>query len=328
MQPKPLEYIYPGLIAAQAIHAAVKFRIPDLLASGAKSAPELAAECGAHAPTLERLLRALTSIEMFQRMPDGRYKNSPGTEILRRDHPQSLWAEGMFLPAAFLWRAIGDLAESVRTGEAAFDRVHGQNFFAYLAEHPEDAAVYNRVMTQEVLWTTPALLRACDFSRFKQLVDVGGGYGLFLSNVLSATPRLQGVLFDQPQVVAGAKDFLKGDLAARTKILPGSFFESIPAGGDAYVLRKIIHDWDDAEAVKILSNVRAAMGDSATLLIVEGLIDSATRPVGLTDLTMLVLHGGRERTEGDFRKLVQSAGFSLDRVIPAGTYSVMECRPA
>lgn len=319
-----LDYIYPGILAAQAIHAAVKFRIPDLLSSGPKSASELATECGAHPPTLERLLRALTSIEMFQRLPDGRYRNSPGTEILRRDHPQSLWAEGVFLPAPFLWRPLGELEESVRTGEAAFDRAFGQGFFPYLAEHPEEAAVFNRVMTQEILWTTPVLLRAYDFSRFNRLVDVGGGHGVFLSHVLAAVPKLEGVLFDQSKVVAGAKDSFKGEMARRTTILSGSFFESIPEGADAYVLRRIIHDWQDDEAAKILSNVRAAMQPNATLLIVEGLIDSAARPAGLMDLMMLVL-GGKERTEAEFQELVQNAGFSLNRVVPAGAYSVIEC---
>jgi len=325
MPPKALDYIYPGILAAQAIHAAVKFRIPDLLASGPKSAAELAAECGAHASTLERLLRALTSIEMFQRLPDGRYKNSPGTDILRRDHPQSLWAEGVFLPASFIWRSVGELEESVRTGEAAFDRVFGQGFFPYLAEHPEEAAVFNRVMTQEILWTTPALLKAYDFSRFNRLVDVGGGNGVFLSHVLAAVPKLEGVLLDQPQVAAGAKDTFKGDVARRATISSGSFFDSVPEGGDAYLLRRIIHDWQDDEAVKILLNVRAAMKPGGTLLIVEGLIDSPTRPVGIMDLMMLVL-GGRERTEAEFRELVQNAGFSLNRVVPAGAYSVIECK--
>jgi hypothetical protein len=322
----PMQYIYPGILAAQAIHAAVQFNLPELLASGPKSSAELAAKCGAHGPTLERLLRALTSIEVFQKMPDGRYRNTPLTDILRVDHPQSLRAEGMFLPAPFMWRPLGELVESVRTGETAFDRVFGQGFFTYLAEHSEDAAVFNRVMTQDILWATPALLKAYDFSRFKQLTDVGGGFGVFLSHILSATPKLEGVLFDQQEVVAGARDYLKGDVAARIRIVPGSFFDSIPEGSDAYLLRRIIHDWKDGEAVKILSNVRAAMKPGCTLLIVEGLIDSPTRPVGLMDLMMLVL-GGVERTVSEFGKLVEAAGFCLDRVIPAGTYSVIECKP-
>src|ERR1700677_1934365 len=327
MPTSPMQYIFPGIIAAQAIHAAVEFNLPDLLASGPKSSAELAAECGAHAPTMERLLRALTSIEMFQRLPDGCYRNTPLSDILRADHPQSLRAEGMFLPGPFIWRPLGQLVESVRTGEAAFDQVFGQNFFAYLAEHPQEAVVFNRVMTQDVLWTTPSLLRAYDFSRFRQLTDVGGGFGVLLSHILSATPKLEGVLFDEQQVVAGARDYLKGDVAARIRIVPGSFFDSIPGGSDAYLLRRIIHDWQDDEAVKILSNVRAAMQPNATLLIVEGLIDSATRPVGLMDLMMLVL-GGRERTEADFHALLKSTGFSVSRIIPAGAYSLIECHPS
>jgi hypothetical protein len=324
---RPLEYIYPGILAAQAIHTAVKFRVPDLLASGPKTVAELASACGAHAPTLERLLRALTSIEMFQRTPDGRYRNSPLTEVLRSDHPQSLRSEGMFLPAPFLWAPLGELSESVRTGEPAFERVFGQSFFSYLGDHPDEAAVFDRVMTQEIIWTTPALLRAYDFSRFKQLVDVGGGQGVFLSNILAATPQLQGVLFDQPQVVAEARELLKGTVAARVKIVGGSFFDLVPEGGDAYVLRRVIHDWEDEDAVKILGNVRLAMGRDGTLLLVENLIDSAVRPAGLMDLMMLVL-GGRERTEADFRSLLQSAGFSLSRVIPAGAYCLIECHLA
>ena len=149
---------------------------------------------------------------------------------------------------------------------------------------------------------------------------------MLLSHILSATPKLEGVLFDQRQVVEGARDFLKGDVAARTTIVHGSFFDSVPEGSDAYLLRRIIHDWKDAEAVKILSNVRAAMKADGTLLLIESLIDSAARPAGLMDLMMLVL-GGVERTASEFEKLVETAGFSLDRVIPAGTYSVIECRP-
>jgi hypothetical protein len=327
MPAKPLEYIYPGILAAQAIHAAVRFRIPDLLASGPKTVSELASACSAHEPTLDRLLRALTTMEMFVRAPDGRYSNSPQTEVLRTDHPLSLRSQGMFMPAPFMWLPLGELYESVRTGEPAFERQFGQSFFAYLAGHPDDAANFNRVMTQEIMWTTPALLRAYDFSRFRLLVDVGGGQGVFLSNVLASTPGLHGTLFDQPNVVAEAKEFLKGEIAARATIVGGSFFEVVPKGGDVYLLRRIIHDWEDEDAGRILSNVRSAMGPDGTLLLVEGLLDSAVHPAGLMDLVMLVL-GGRERTEADFRSLLDSAGFALNRVIPAGTYSLIECHPA
>jgi hypothetical protein len=322
----PFQYIYPGLLAAQAIHAAAELRIPDLLASGPRTAAELASDCGAHEPTLERLLRALTSLDMFQRTPDGRYRNTPLSEVLRTDHPQSLRSEAMYLPAPFLWLPLGELAESVRTGEPAFERVFKQSFFEYLAGHPDEAAVFNRVMTQEIAWTTPALLKAYDFSRFKCLVDVGGGQGAFLRDLLAATPKLQGVLFDQPQVVAGADKLLKGDVAARMKIVGGSFFDGVPEGGDVYLLKRILHDWADKDAARILGNVRRVIGADGTLLLLESLVDSAAHPAGLTDMMMLVI-GGRERTQADFRLLLQSAGFSLSRIIPAGAASLIECLP-
>ncbi|MGB8029888.1 MAG: methyltransferase [Terracidiphilus sp.] len=327
MPTNPFQYIFPGIVAAQAIHAAVEFNIPDLLASGPKSSTELAAECGAYAPTLERLLRALTSIDMFQRLPDGRYRNTSLTDVLRADHPQSLKSEALFLPAPFMWRPLGELAESIRTGEAAFDRVYGQNLFEYLAGKPEESDAFNRVMAQEISWTTPALLRAYDFSRVKRLVDVGGGHGLFLSQILAASPKLEGVLFDQPQVVAVAEKHLKGEVAARIKIVKGSFFNSVPEGADAYLLKRILHDWNDQDAARILGNVRRAIPANGKLLLLESLVDSPVNPAGLTDLVMLVI-GGRERTEADFRSLLESSGFSLRRIVPVGPHSLLECQPA
>lgn len=172
MPTNPIEYIWPGIIAAQAIYVAAKLRIPDLLASGPKTSAELASDCGAHAPTLERLLRALASLEMFALNPDGRFRNTPLTESLRTEHPQSRRDDALFLPASFLWRPLGELYESVRTGEPAFERIFGKRFFEYLAGHADDAALFNTVMTQGIAWTTPALLAAYDFSRFDRLVDV------------------------------------------------------------------------------------------------------------------------------------------------------------
>jgi hypothetical protein len=240
----------------------------------------------------------------------------------------------MLLPAPFMWLPLGELCESVRTGEPAFERQYGQSFFAYLEGHPEDAANFNRVMAQEIMWTTPAVIRAYDFSRFNRLVDVGGGQGGFLRQVLTAVPNLRGVLFDQPKVVAEAKDLLKGEVAARIEMTGGSFFESVPRGGDAYLLRKVIHDWDDDDARKILGNVRSAMNPDATLLLLEGLADSAHGPAvapgpgGMMDIMMLVFFRGRERTENEFRSLLHSAGFTVNRFIPAGTYFLIECNPA
>jgi hypothetical protein len=326
MPTSPFQHIFPGIIVAQAVHTAVELRIPDFLASGPKTIAELATSCGAHEPTLERLLVALGTLEMFQQTTDGRYRNTPQTEVLRSDHPQSLRAVAMFLPAPYMWRALGEFSHAVRTGETAFDRASGTSFFEYLAEHPEEAAVFNRVMAQEIVWTTPALLKVYDFSRFKQLVDVGGGQGVFLSEILNATPNLRGVLFDQPQVVTEAEKRLKGNLTSRLKIVGGNFWDFVPEGADAYILKRIIHDWMDSDAARILGNVRRAISPDGTLLLVESLVDSLSHPAGLADLMMLVL-GGRERTQAGFRSLLQSSGFSLSRIIPLGTYSLIESHP-
>jgi hypothetical protein len=327
METDPLQYIFPGVIAAQAIHAAVKLRIPDLLAAGPKTLAELAEETGTHPPTLARLLRALASVDLFERTTEGSYQNTPFSEILCTDHPDSHHDGAMFLPAPFLWRPLGELTESVRTGEPSFNRIYGESFFEYLAGHAEDAALFNRVMTQGIAFTSPALLEAYDFSHFERLVDVGGGQGALLREILAATPRLHGVLFDLPKVVEGASEFLDGVFAERSEIVGGSFFDSVPAGADAYLLKGVIHDWGDDEAIQILSNVRKAIRPDGTLLLVESLVDSEERPAGLGDLLMLVI-GGRDRSETDIRTLLALAGFTQTRIIPAVACSIIESRRA
>jgi len=322
----PMGYIWPGIIAAQAIHAAAKLRIPDLLASGPKTIGELAAESGAHPPSLERLLRVLTGFEMFASSPDGRFQNTPLTERLRSDYPGSRRDSAKFLPAAFLWRPVGELYESVRTGEPAFQRIFGQSFFEYLNSHPDDAAVFNTAMTQGIAWTTPALLAAYDFSLFERLVDVGGGEGALLRDILVATPKLHGVLFDLPEVVARAPDILTGDIAVRCQIVGGNFFDSVPEGADAYVLKGVLHDWPDEEAARILRNTRRAIRPDGTVLLIEGVVDFGSRPVGPMELLMLVV-GGRERTQAEFQSLLAATGFSLTRIIPTEASSLIECHP-
>ncbi len=326
MPTSPLEYIWPGIVAAQAIHAASKLRIAEILDSGPRSAAELAAEAGADASALERLLRALGTLGILALTPDGKFANTPLSEQFSAGHPQSQRDTTLFLPAAFLWRPVGELYESVRTGEPAFPRIFGKSFFEYLDAHPEDATVFNAAMTQGIAFTSPALLAAYDFSRFRCVVDVGGGEGALLREILLATPGLGGILFDLPQTVARAGEVLTGDIAARCRIVGGSFFESVPEGGDLYVLKGVIHDWPDEDAVRILRTTRRATGPAGTLLLIENLVDSADRPVGVMELLMLVI-GGRERSTADFRSILGSSGFDIARIIPAGWSSLIECRP-
>jgi SAM-dependent methyltransferase len=321
-----MEYLWPGIVAAQAIYVAAKLRIPDLLASGPKTAAELAADCGAHPATLERLLRALGTLEMFERTADGCFRNTPFTEVLRASHPQSQRENALFLPAAFLWRPLGELEYSVRTGGASFERIFGQRFFDYLEGHAEDGALFHAVMTQGVAWTSPALVAAYDFSRFERLVDVGGGEGALLRDILSAAPGLRGVLFDLPQALARAPEVLTSEIAARCEIVGGDFFDSVPAGADAYLLKGIIHDWPDEDAARILRNTRRAIRPGGTLLLIENIVDSTLRRPGMMELLMLVL-GGCERTEADFRSLLASTGFAISRIIPSEASPVIECHP-
>jgi SAM-dependent methyltransferase len=181
-------------------------------------------------------------------------------------------------------------------------------------------------MTQGTQRSSEALPAAYDFSRFERLVDVGGGEGGLLRGILEATPRLHGVLFDLPSVVAGAASILKGEIAERCQIVGGDFFESVPGGADAYLMKGIIHDWPDDDAAKILRNTRRAIRPGGTLLLCESTVDSSSYPAGLMELLMLVL-GGRERSEAEFRALLAATGFSLTRVIPTEMHSLIECHP-
>jgi SAM-dependent methyltransferase len=268
-------------------------------------------------------LRALSTLGIFAITPDGRFCNTSLSDVLRADHPQSQRASAQFLPAAFLWRPLGELHETVRTGEPAFQRIFGQRFFDYLASHQDDAAAFNAAMTEGIGWTSSALLAAYDFSRFRLLVDVGGGEGALLRDIVSSTPGIRGVLFDLPQVVAGASAVLAGDVGARCQVVGGDFFNSVPESGDGYLLKGVIHDWPDQDAKRILQNTRRAMRPGATLLLIENVVD-AQRPVGMMELLMLVI-GGRERTEADFSALLAGAGFAITRIVPAEGTSVIEC---
>jgi SAM-dependent methyltransferase len=178
-------------------------------------------------------------------------------------------------------------------------------------------------MTEGISWTSSAVLAAYDFSRFRQLVDVGGGEGALLRDILSATPGTRAVLFDLPQVVSRASEILTGNIGARCQIVGGDFFNSIPEGGDAYILKGVIHDWPDEDAAKILRNTRRAMRLGGTLLLIENVVDGK-RPIGMMELLMLVI-GGRERTETDLRSLLAATGFAITRIVPAEGASVIEC---
>lgn len=325
-----MQFIWPGAMAAQAIYVAAKLGLADLLTEGPRSADELALATRAHGPSLRRLLRALTSLGVFAENAAGKFHNTDLSETLRTAHPETMRAWATFLGAPFLWRPWGELYQTVMTGQPAVDRVHGTSFWAYLAEHADDAAVFNAAMTAGSEMSVPWILKAYDFSRFERIVDVGGGHGALLSGILSANPKVRGILYDLPEVVAGAVAVRTGAVAARCEIRAGDFFHAVPAGADAYVLKGIIHDWNDDDALRILKNCRRAIKRDGRLLVIELVLKRSSQPdagQAFMDVLMLTLVGGRERAESAFRALLREAGFSLTSVIPTAGPSIIESQP-
>ena len=320
-----------GMMTPQAIHVAAKLGIADIVSKTPRTADELAAATNSHAPSLHRLLKFLASVGVFSEDATGRYQQTPLSDTLRSDNPVSLRGAFVAFGSAFLWRAFGELSATIATGQPAFNHVFGTSFFEYLAEHPEDAAAFNAAMSATSTTELPAIVAAYDFSQFESLVDVGGGGGALLHGILLANPKLRGVLFDQPSVVAGATPLLAGSIAPRCEVIGGDFFQTVPAGADGYLMRVVIHDWNDDDALKILRNCRHAIRDNGRLLLVESVLKPPNQPDPgrFNDLTMLVVApGGRERTDAEFRELLRSAGFSMLRVIPAtGLTSIIESEP-
>jgi hypothetical protein len=320
-----------GYQVSQALYVAATLGIADLLAGGPRSAEELAGQVGAHGPTLHRLLRLLASLGVFAEDDAGHFGLTPLAECLRSDAPGSQRDWAIMVCGPSFWASWGDLLTSVRTGEVAFPRVHGMDRWNYLARHPEEGAVFDAAMTANTALESEAVVGGYDFSAFGVVADVGGGAGGLLATLLAAHPSMRGILFDRLQVVAVAPALLaRAGVAERCEVVGGDFFESVPEGADAYVLKSVIHDWEDEQGVAILRTCRSAMADRATLLLVERVIrpGNAPDPAKFMDLLMLVMNGGRERTADDFARLLAAAGFRLANVTStASPLSIIEARP-
>jgi len=319
--------LWPGAIAVQAIYVGAKLALADLVASGPMSIEQLADATRTHRSSLSRLLRALSSLGIFVEDTEGCYRQTALSDTLRSDHPESVRPFAMMLGSHFVWTPSGALEDTVRTGEPSFERIYHAPFFEYLAGHSDEAAIFNAAMSSSPRYLA-AIVEAYDFSKFGRIVDVGGGHGLLLATILTACPRLHGVLYDLPAVVAGASALEQEPISQRSEIIGGDFFQGVPRGADAYLLKGIIHDWNDEAALKILKNCRQAIHPNGTLLLVETVLSRAADPSGaLMDMLMMVLTNGRERTESEFRSLLQEAGFSMVHVIRAGSASMIESRP-
>ena len=323
--------IISGFWISRAVYIAAKLGIPDQLKHSPKTANDLAADTGTHAPSLYRVLRALAGVAVFAEDSKGRFSLTPISETLLSDSPGSVRAFAMTELGEEHYPAWGDLMHSVKTGAIAFDHHFGMDVWEFFAQHPENAKIFNDAMSGMTAAVNEAIIASYDFAGIRKIVDVGGGHGGLITSILGKNPDMEGMLFDAPHVVEGAQERIQAaGLSDRCQIAGGDFFESVPAGGDGYILKWIIHDWDEQKATTILRNCRAAITDEGRLMLVEAVIPPGSEPHfgKFIDLNMLVMTGGRERTEQEFRQLFEAAGFRLTRVAPTpSAFSVVEGQP-
>jgi SAM-dependent methyltransferase len=331
--PAMLMHLVAGKFVTQALAAAAELNVAEQLADGPRTAHEIAGVMGVHAPSLHRLMRALAAVGVLTEHDGDRFALTAMGQLLRSNAPGSFRAMAILLGRQWHHTAWASLAHSVRTGESAFLKVYGVPHFEWLQANPEEGAIFNEAMTSLTGVAADAVTQAYDFSRVIRIADVGGGYGLFLSKILSANPHMSGILFDLPHVAEGARRLL-GDagLSARCETLCGDFFTSVPTACDAYVLKHVLHDWDDERCERILSNCCDAMAPGGCVLVVEMVVPSPGVPsfARLMDLEMLAISSnGKERTEREFADLFAKTGLALARVIPTQSpYSVLEARRA
>ena len=321
-----------GFKVSQALHVVATFRIADILKNGPLSSDDLAAATGTHERALYRVLRALASVGVFREDADRHFTLTPLGHCLRSDAPEPVGPWAVYIGQPEYWQAWGHLLDSVRTGEHAFRYAHGMNTWEYYGCHQEAAAAFDHAMTSRSRRQADVVLNACDFGQFECVVDVGGGQGAFLAAILAKHPSVRGVLFDQPNVVEGAAEVLRSSgVADRCQIAGGDFFEAVPSGGDAYVLKFVLHDWEDGPAGAILRNCRRAIAPKGRLLVIESAISPPNEGAAgkFLDLTMLVHTGGQERTREEWATLFAAAGFRLVGATPTeAQVNIIEGVPA
>ncbi|WP_437205963.1 methyltransferase [Planctomicrobium sp. SH664] len=303
---------------SQSLYAAAKLGVADLLKDGPRSIDDLAQATGAKADWLYRLLRALASEGVFEEDDNRCFQLTPAAELLRTDVPRSQHALALMMGAPGHYAAWGELAEVVKTGENAFEKLFGKPVFDYLGEHPEEARTFDAAMTGINGRETGAVLSGYDFSAYGVIADIGGGNGSNLIALLRQYSQVRGILFDLPHVIERARPLIEeAGLADRCELRAGSFFDSVPAGADAYLMRHIIHDWDDEKSLAILGCIRRVIAPTGKVLVLEAVIPPGNRPFSakFLDLNMMLIPGGKERTEAEYRELFQQSGFALARIV-------------
>jgi C-methyltransferase len=323
-----------GHYISRALALAADLGLADNLADGPCSADDLAVATDTNADALRRVLRLLVSVGVFAEDEQGRFGSTALGECLRADVPGSARAAVRLFAGARVQDSWKELEYCVRTGEPAFRKRGVSDPFAEMAEDPDAAANFDAAMAEFTRMTAIVVAATYDFAPFRTIVDVGGGNGALLIGILGAHPHLDGIVFDLPHVVERAvKNLEASGLSERCRVVGGDFFEQVPAGGDAYLLKHVIHDWGDEHAITILRNCHRAMGPDSRLLIVEGVyperIDQslASRGAAANDVNMLVSTGGRQRSEAEFRSLFERAGFALERIVPTPMAGVIEGAP-
>jgi hypothetical protein len=319
-----------GFFPAQVIQTLTALGVPDALGERPRNLAELAAEVGAQEQPLYRLLRAATGLGLVETDAEGTWRLTADGELLRTGAPGAIGNVARLFCGGNRWQAWGELEHSVRTGEPSFVKVAGKTPFAYMAEDPELLAVFTAAMAEGSRTSAPGIVATCDLAGVGTLVDVGGGNGTLLAAFLAANPGLHGILFDTAEGVGDARDVLP----ERAEIVTGDFFEHVP-GGDAHVIKSVIHDWDDEHSIAILGRIREAMPPHGKLFLVEPVLPddheglARSKVTLMSDLNMLIMLGGRERTEGEFRALLTAAGLRLVDVTPAppGSFSVLTAVP-
>jgi SAM-dependent methyltransferase len=332
-----LREMISGYMISQVVSVAAVLGLADLLGTSAMSAEALAEATGTHRRSLARLLRALVACDLLEQHEPESFRLTALGTLLRSDVPGSLRSLAVMHGGETTWRPWGELLHAVRTGTNAFEHVFGMGAFAYSALHPERAARFDAYMADLTQRSVAAIVAGHDFSRYRRIVDVGGGNGVLLSSILAAIPQAEGAIFDTAAGVEGARQRAEQfGVAGRCRIITGDFLAAIPEAADAYILKSVLHDWVDDRAAAILTNCRRAMRPDSVLLVVERLLPERTeysdadREVVMMDMHMLVAPGGRERTSSEYGELFTAAGLILIGIRPtkSSPFVVMEVVPA
>ena len=314
-----------GTVVQKSIYVIAELGIADFVNDKPMSAEELAERTSTNAASLYRVLRMLAGVGFFAENANGKFELTPLAALLVKDNPNSMRDFALMMGNDWSWQTVKNLRHSVETGKMAHEKSYGNTSWEYFEQNTEVGAVFNRAMTSNSLAAVAPIVAGYDFSQFDTVADIAGGHGILLSGILKANANTQGILFDIPSVIAGSGEFFeKAGAENRVEKISGDFFESVPSGANAYIMKHIIHDWDDAESIRILINIHSAMNPNGKVLIVEMVVPEGNEPspAKILDVQMLMFTGGKERTAKEYAELLDKSGFKMTQIVP--THSPMQ----